>query len=169
MSFFDFITNGGKLSVISEKLKPKSVIIEIILVAFTIIGVLLKVNNIPGANLVVTISMIFLSQLYYFLAFAGYEKSEKLNDKVYILIKNLLHWSKSICVIGILFVLTNWPGYELMITVGLITLIPSFFIILYFLLIEDKSEIFSVYELIRSFILISVIALLNFYNIATVL
>jgi hypothetical protein len=137
-----------------QKIKPHQLKIELVLSVFVLLGLMMRYYHVPYSGVVLSISLILLSILYFFLASAKYETDAKPRYTILNFLKYLLGWSKSAAIVGILYALVNWPGTEVMLKVGSIT---SGIIILASLIFNNygnKSEIFKLSETIRSFIIL---------------
>jgi hypothetical protein len=98
------------------------------------------------------------------LAFAKYETDSKPNYNILNFIKYLLGWSKSTAVVGILYAFVNWPGADVMLTVGLITSGIVILVSLIFNIYGNKSEIFKFPEIIRSVIIVLLAACVLYFD-----
>ncbi|HOT89048.1 MAG TPA: hypothetical protein PKZ43_08500 [Bacteroidales bacterium] len=110
-----------KLAKLAKKLDSKLSSIEAILVLTSLIGLFLRSSNIPLGTFILLISLSTLAIMYYIIS---YRLSA---DKEISPMKNFLDklclWGLSISIIGILFRLQNYPGFQSMISIGCSTLI----------------------------------------------
>ena len=138
------------------KIKPHLLKIEIVLAIFAGAGYFFNINEI------ITVSLLLLSILYFFMCFAEFGTDSDINVKIFDFIIYLAYWGKSVIIVGILFAITNWPGFKMMLTVGIITQFLSLLVILYFIIKDKKDDFFSLTEFFRSLIVFSVAILLYF-------
>ena len=103
--------------------------IEIISAIIIFVGLVLKYFHIPGASLLLILSIMTLSVIYCYASFAFFngvtiksvikDRNEKL--KPFSTISAFfLGWGLSVLIIGILFYLQIWSGFHLMLLIGLI-------------------------------------------------
>jgi len=103
--------------------------LELIFIGFAILGIALKLFNVVGSAILLTLSLSMLSILYYLLGFSlfnGIRLRDIFKKKAYqdcnslnIIVAILLGISLSIICVGELFKLELWPGGELILSTGL--------------------------------------------------
>jgi hypothetical protein len=164
--FNDFSSgNSRKQFEFAGKMKPYLFISEICAFAIVLIGLYLRYSEIEIFTYFITIPLILLAIFYFFLGFAKYETDEKTYSKLLDFFVYISGWGKSAAIIGILYSIIHWPGDKMMLTVGMITLLFSLIVSLYYFLKNNKSEIFKMQEIIRSFIIISISAAAYFFEV----
>jgi hypothetical protein len=147
-----------------SKLKPKMLIIELVAAAVIACGIYLKHKNAEGASLLIAIPLIVLAMLYYFSAFAVYERDEKVMSKITVFIKYMVFWGKSTAIIAILFDILHWQNSGGLYFAGFLALIPSVIVSLYYKLKGNESEIFNNAEILRSIIVILFAVCIFYFN-----
>ena len=94
---------------------------ENILAIITIAAVLLKMFTALKTGFVITLSLTTLATLYFFRAYAVHDDEHAGGMEVFI--DKLASFAGSVAIIGIMFRLEHWPGYEIMLQLGGITLL----------------------------------------------
>lgn len=130
---------------------------EKIFTFLTLLGLLLKYINVPGGNILLVLSLLILSLLYF--PFGFYFLSDK-NIKTNTVTSIIFGWLLSIAFIGILFKIMHWPGAIVMAIFGTFLSIPLV-IYSYLKFQKSNSEDLNYFKklLIRSIIL-SIISML---------
>ena len=166
-SLFDQFSSGNsrKQLEFAGKMKPYLFISEICAFAIVLIGLYLKYSEIEIFTFFIAIPLVLLATFYYLLAYAKYETDEIPNTKLLNFIVYISTWGKSMAIVGILFAFVQWPGDKTMLTVGMITLLLSVIVSLYYFLNNNKSEIFKMQEIIRSFIILSFAVASYFFEV----
>lgn len=134
----------------------KSEIISLIIVA---LGLILKSVSLPAGNILVTITLSFLAVLYFFIGYHDFRFSSKMESFLH----KLLSYGWAISIIGILFIIQGWPGYEPMLTVGPFPLAVILIIIIYQR--SKNAEEYSIIDskvLLRTFVIVAVALSLRF-------
>jgi hypothetical protein len=130
---------------------------EAILFLFFIVTFLLKLSTSIPVNILVVLTLMTLSSIYFFSAFAS------INDEYAGGLESFLHklasWACSIVVIGIMFRLQKWFGYKNMILIGCCTLIIVLTIILYNNSKKPELKLFGSRYILR----IIIICLIGFF------
>ena len=134
----------------------------------------LKYFYLPFSSLLLVLSIMFLSSFYLVLSFALFNKirlREILKDDSYkatnsknIIISVFSGFSFSIVLIGILFKLLLWPGGQIQLTVGIVSLMFSVLIV--FTLIKKDRAFFI---LKRAFLFLGISSFLYFISNETLL
>jgi hypothetical protein len=145
---------SGKQIEFAQKIKPHQLKIEMVLGVVVLMGLIMRYYHVSYSGVTLSISLILLSILYFFLAFAKYETDAKPKENVLELLTYILGWGKSVAIMGILFNLTKWTGAAVMLQVGCISLGIVILVSLIFNIYGNKSEIFKLSEIIRSFIIL---------------
>lgn len=123
-----------------------------------IISLIFKLMHWPGANILMILSLLGLAMCYF--PFGFYFFSDKNMKTQNIGISIVFGWILSVCIIGILFKLMFWPGYDPMLLIGTLVSLPLLGVAV--LLFVKSSELLKNYYknlLIRTSILV-VISLL---------
>lgn len=146
-------------------------IIEFLLVVTFLVGFTLRMFLVPNTNLIILISLIFLSFLYFGLGILIFNhigirdvlKKNPFNEvsKLKILGSILCGVNLSILVIGILFGLLHWPGYKLMVMVSLPPALIILFIVIVKVIKTSKSSYTKVISRSLIFIPFATILLIN--------
>ncbi|HNW98568.1 MAG TPA: hypothetical protein PKK00_09190 [Bacteroidales bacterium] len=110
------------LAKLANKLITKLTAIESIAVLFILTGLILKSFDISQGRILLLISLGTLSLVYFLLAYKSMEPDASVMVKF---LNKLVYWAFSICVVGILFRIQNYPGYIVMINTGCMTLLLS--------------------------------------------
>jgi len=95
--------------------------IEIPLVFIAIIGIFLKEMGSPVGVTIITASMLTLAFFYLLIGRISIGHQSKF-DKIF---WKIFYWVLAVCVVGILFTLTNWEGGKTMLTVGITGILLS--------------------------------------------
>ncbi len=143
--------------------KNRNMKTEKVFACITILGLILKHLHIPGAGLLLVLSLFTLALLYF--PFGFYFLSDK-SIKINTGISAVFGWLLSIVFIGILFRVMHWPGAANMAIIGTITAIP----LAIFSYIKHKNsspEELNYFKnlLIRTSILLIISALLVFFKL----
>ncbi len=148
-----------ELEFVTKYIKPHLFKIEIILGIFISAGYLFNIKEILLG------SLFFLSFVYFFMGFAKFENDNIKNKKLFDFFKSLIPWGRSVMIVGILFVQTNWPGAELQLRIGGIIVFACLLVILYHLFLNQKSELYSITEFFRSLIIFTIGAFFYFFEV----
>jgi hypothetical protein len=127
-------TENEYLVKIAGKLANSLPAVETFLALSSLAGFLLKYFNIGIGGIILVISLGALAIVYFLLAFKSIEPE---TGAVKIFVNKLIYWGLSVCVLGILFRIQNYPGFNNMIIIGSITL---FFTVIYSLIKEAGNE-----------------------------
>ena len=126
------INKNEYLEKLAEKLSPKLPTIETVCVLIFIAGLALKSSDIPFGEICLVLSLSALALVYFI---SGYKLLDNNVSAIKHFIFRLNYWGLSICTMGILFILNNYPQFNIMISVGSITLL----IVLFFSLVKDHD------------------------------
>jgi cytochrome c oxidase subunit IV len=107
------------LAKLADKIAPKITTIEGTLSFTTFIGLALKISGIPQGAILILLSLSTISLVYFLSAYQSHEAETPAMTRF---LHKLLFWSASICVIGILFRLQSFAGYNTMLIVGCMSL-----------------------------------------------
>jgi hypothetical protein len=124
---------------------------EIILASIFFLAIALKLVTDLNSSIIMVITLMTLANLYFLNAFSDFESTGALE----VFFHKLVSIASSVSVIGILFRLQHWPGYDFMLAAGCLALILTFAAILYLKSTKPEVRIFNQRLLIR----ISIIAL----------
>jgi hypothetical protein len=100
---------------------------EMILLIILSAGFILKFFLIPAGNPVITLTLSTLATFYFILAYHDLETYSRIES----FINKLLSFGWSISVLGILFIVQGWNGYNSMLVVGPFPLAILFLITIY--------------------------------------
>lgn len=136
---------------------------EKIFTFLTLLGLLLKYINVPGGNILLVLSLLILSLLYF--PFGFYFLSDK-NIKTNTVTSIIFGWLLSITFISILFRIMHWPGAIVMAICGTFLSIPLV-IYSYLKFQKSNSEDLNYFKklLIRSIILSIISTLFIFFKL----
>jgi hypothetical protein len=132
---------------------------EILLITAAVLSIIFKVLRLPFDEIILTITLLTLSILYYIRSFAmtgnfNVLTRDRNTDKFY-------YYSVSVALVGILFRLNNWQGYNVILIFGGIGMIISFVLILVFKSYNIGSNILDKYSIVRIIILLAIVILLK--------
>jgi hypothetical protein len=113
------INENENLAKFADKIAPKITVIEGTLSFIALIGLMLKISGIPQGGILILLSLSAISLVYFLSAYQTHEAETPAMTRF---LHKLLFWSASICVIGILFRLQSFAGYNTMLLVGCISL-----------------------------------------------
>jgi hypothetical protein len=102
---------------------------ELLILVLIILVLGLRIFHIPDTGIVTTLCLMTASVIYFFSAFAVIEEHEF--TAIDNFIQKFLGIASSVSIIGIHFLIQHWPNGRMMITVGLISLIMCFVLIVY--------------------------------------
>ena len=90
-----------------QKMKKVTIIIGIISAIFIVVGVLFKINNFPGASILLVLGIGFISLIVFpFMAFSEMQKGNNLNQKISV---SVGYFSAIILGLATLFKIMHWP------------------------------------------------------------
>lgn len=89
---------------LADLIEKKLLLVELYTILISILGLVLFLLKIDNEGIILNISIIFLSLSYFILSLRNYDNKY---DKF---INRLMYYSYSIALIGILFVILNFPG-----------------------------------------------------------
>ena len=113
---------NGFLTNIADKVSARINTIEIIAAVVFAAGLVLRSSNVPFDNVVLVISLSALALAYFLMSYRSSEPEAGVIKKF---VDKLGCWSSSITVVGILFQLLNYPGFDSLLMVGCTTLAPA--------------------------------------------
>lgn len=124
-----------------------------IFAAITVVVSVLTYGDRPGqADYLMIITLGVLATLYFLKAFG--RPGDKSAGTMESFILKLVYWSWSVCAIGILFMIQGFPGGDMMLFVGLLTLLAALAVSLIFKIRMSDISVFSRSFYIRSIILL---------------
>lgn len=126
---------------------------EKVIACLVILGLLFKfVLHLPGASVILIISLLSLSGLYFPLAFYFFSDKEIKNQNLALSIISGMFWA--VIPIGILFKLMYWPGASIQLLIG-VAPAPILLGIVYFLKNKASTELATYYKnmLLRAWVL----------------
>ena len=117
--------------------------VEYTLLGITILALFLKIQFVPGGASLLVLSASTLTIFYYMYAPLLFtdkwdEKFDfshlsaqaiKTDNKRFLIIQNLSRWVLSMIILGVLFNLQYWPGGRLLLTIGLIAAVITYYLI----------------------------------------
>ncbi len=140
-------TQNEQATKIGNWIAPRLEKFEIILFLVFIISLMLRISTDLPVALLLIVSLMTLSTLYFFAAFA------RINDEYAGGMESFLHklasWSCSIILIGALFRVQMWPNSKLFLQIGCVTLIIVLSIILYTNSRKPELKFFNVRYILR--------------------
>jgi hypothetical protein len=133
---------------------------ESLVIVFSVFGIAVNILKFSFSEIILTIPLVALVVLYYL---RSYAMSGNLNvsmrdrniDKFY-------YYSIAIAVLGILFQLNGWQGYNAILAFGGVGLLISLFLILIFKSNQEGSKILDKNSLPRLIIILVIVILLKF-------
>ncbi len=145
---------------IGNWIAPRLEKFEIILFVVFIISIMLRTSTDLPVVLLLVVSLMTLSTLYFFAAFAS------INDEyaggMEIFLHKLASWSCSIVLVGALFRIQMWPGSKLLLQIGCINLIIALPIILYTNSKKTELQFFNVRYILRLVLILGLGLFLTF-------
>jgi len=153
-------TQNEQATKIGNWIAPRLDKFEIILFLVFIISLILKISTDLPVALLLIASLMTLSTLYFFAAFAS------INDEYAGGMESFLHklasWSCSIILVGALFRIQMWPSSKLFLQIGCITLIIVLPIILYTKSKKAELKFFNVRYILRLVLILGLGLFLTF-------
>jgi hypothetical protein len=113
-----------------------------------ILGVILNYSEIPQGNIISILSGIILALLYFLCAYAPPAEKDKVTGWA-IFVNKLTYMGLSIAVVGEVFRINRIPGNEIMIQIGLFTILLSLLNILVYWIKRKFKEFFNIQFIIR--------------------
>lgn len=141
---------------VSHRLKKYEKIL--VIVFFT--SLILKITSDMNLNILIVLTLQSLAILYFFKAFSVLENKNAGGIEMFL--DKLFSMSASMGVIGILFRLQNWKGYEIMIMTGCVTLSIVIPFIWSIKSRKPNLEIFDNRMIFRGIIIVIIGLVLNF-------
>jgi len=129
---------------------PRVDFLELILILIFAVAFLLKTQFDMPVDFLIVLSLSALGLTYFFLSFKLPESDNP--EAILIFANTLSGYSLSVSVIGILFKLMNFPGFDIMLLVGSITLILILPTIIYMKSKKKEWNFFNNRYLIRLFV-----------------
>ena len=155
-------TQNEQAAKIGNWIAPRLDKFEIILFLVFIISLILRISTDLPVALLLIASLMILSTLYFFAAFAS------INDEYAGGMESFLHklasWSCSIILVGALFRIQMWPNSKLLLQIGCITLIIVLSMILYTNSRKPELKFFNVRYILR---LVLILGLGLFFTFAS--
>ena len=136
----------GNLALIGIK-RYELIIVLVILLSF--IGKILEIDT---ADIFFVLSTGFLSVLYFVRAFAKIDII--FSGGLDVFTNSLYSYSLSLTLLGVLFRLNQFPGYTMMLMVGLITLFITTVLIIYLISQKSDSKVFNTRSILRALIIL---------------
>ena len=112
-------TQNESLAKLADKLNPKLKTVESVLAITTLIGLELKSSEITQGGILLVLTLSALALVYFLSAYKSFETDTPIMPRF---LFRLISWASSIGVIGILFRLQNYAGYNTMLIVGCVSL-----------------------------------------------
>ena len=125
---------------ISNWLAPRADKYESILAFVFLVVLSIHISTDLPVGIFMTMALTTLASLYFFRAYSVSDDSKAGGMERFI--DKLASMSLSVCIIGILFRLENWPGYDTMLILGSITLVIVFLAIL---ILQSKKPDLKIY------------------------
>jgi hypothetical protein len=150
-------TQNEQLTKIGNLVSSQLLKYEVIIVLVFLTGLVLRLTTDLKVSALIILSLNTLATLYFFSAFSV-PKDENANG-LEIFINKLASFSSSVAIIGILFRLQHWPGYNNMIILGCITLIILIPVIL---IIKSKKPDLTIFNQ-RLIIRLALVAVLGLF------
>jgi hypothetical protein len=136
---------------------------ELFILAIIMLVICFSALKIPHAGLLLTLTLMSISCIYFFSAFSVLEGTE--NTAIDHFLHKLISLGSSVAIIGILFMMQKWPMGDTMITIGLLTLGMCLVVLVYLKIKTPEIEKFNKLVLLRVlFLLIISGGLLYFAN-----
>jgi hypothetical protein len=140
----------------AEILDSKLLKIELTLVTAGLLSFLLNSFQKDAGELLLTLSLITLSCIYYFIAF---KQGENSFDRFTL---KLMNFSYSSAIVSILFVLLHWPGGLLIQQMAMIGILLALLSIIFLDKVFKKLTIIDSTNLIRTLVILGLLVLLHF-------
>lgn len=149
---------------IAAKVKPWMSKIEIVAALLILIGVSLKYSGIEEMYFLIIIAFLILSIIYFISAF--YYNEKLLDNPIGLFATKLNGLSLSILALGILFAIQHYPGNDMMLLVGTLSVFASLLILLFSKGNSEESNTLDSYLIIRTLVLgfLGFVFLLNNYG-----
>jgi hypothetical protein len=132
---------------------------EILIIIFAVFGISVNILKFPFSEIILTIPFSALAILYYLRSYAmsgnlAVSMRDRNIDKFY-------YYSIAIAILGILFQLNGWQGYNVILTFGGIGLLITLVLILMFKSNQEGSKILDKNSMPRLIIVMAIVILLK--------
>jgi hypothetical protein len=132
---------------------------EILIIVFAVFGVAVNILKFPFSEIIVTIPFFALAILFYLRSYAmSGNVSVSIRDRN---IDKFYYYSIAIAILGILFQLNGWQGYNAILAFGGVGLLISLVLILIFKSNQEGSKILDKYSMPRIIIILIIVILLK--------
>jgi len=142
-----------RIGAFADKIYPHLIKMEIVVVVLSITGFYLNLKLIEAGGILLTLGLLSLAIVYFFLA---YRTSNENLNKLDKFIVRLLHYSYSFAILGILYVLEQWPAGTIMMQMSILALSMAIIAIIFLKLLNKPTFIRSV-DIYRTLIIATIV------------